>query len=271
LDLSRVGDVRGRIVGPRGIDLSATRLEIEEVESPHVTKWEWKRRSVVSRDGTFRVRVPGDRVLTLRATHPATGDADEGGTARVEKPQDGVVLSLGGGPTAHLRFDPAWDGKGATHGRVLLFTGEPDGSPRFTSRLVVEGGAARFGGFAPGRWTAWIDVPGFAPVVLREITLGEEPTDLGTVRLQRGSTLRFRLQVPEGQVAPPVYVAVWGKTEPLYARYVTSSGESEVVVPGFGPGAFDLRVSRTNGGATLLQDMVTLDGSRDREWTLDLR
>ena len=50
--------------------------------------------NVSQRDGSFAVRVPGDRPVTLVAEHPQLVPAPDGGRVEVREPREGVVLRL---------------------------------------------------------------------------------------------------------------------------------------------------------------------------------
>jgi hypothetical protein len=110
--------------------------------------------------------------------------------------------------------------------------------PAFDLRPTVEEGVARFGGFAPGVYVAWFDLPGFAPLAT-QVSLGDGETDLGDVRPGAGSTL----QVERVQAGDRISVFVEALDPPVYWR--SSAGnqeEGEVLVRGLGAGRFRARI-----------------------------
>ena len=277
MDLSRSGWVQGRVVGPDGADLSRAGVVLlgeglVPVSELPQTEWVFgPDRGPQQAAGAFKVRVPGDRPVTLLPTHPLLVPAAEAGTAVVTGPQEGLVLRLEPGTLATMRLDtepklPFWGPHGE---RVLLFRGEPVGEPAEERPAVLEGDRLAFGGFAPGTWTLLVDFPvdgpeGFAPAILPGVALGEGTTDLGTVRLERGSRLRFRVLVKERADVPQVNLSATRVDPPRYTRAVQSYGAREFTLGGLGPGRFRIR-------GTGIDEVREVDGVNDEEIVLDLR
>jgi hypothetical protein len=219
--------------------------------------------------------VPGDREVVLEVTHPLLTAAPDGGSVTVTKATDGLVLRLVAGTTARIRWSPppkpaAWERDPVV--RVLLFAGEPTGAAAHEAKGVVQDDVVRFGGFPVGRYTVWIDGPPYAPLVLRDVALGEGETDLGQARPEKGATLRLRILPKEGEASPRIGVNLRKVGEPSYGRYVVSRGEDVVEVSGIGPGSFELSlVPQAAPLPRTLKETVESDGASLIERTLDLR
>jgi hypothetical protein len=224
----------GRVVVPEGTGMSDVRVIAEgigDAESPGEPPG-----FAVDAEGGFRVHVPSDRVVRLRPFHPLLAPAPPDASVSVQGARTGLVLRLAPGPTARFRT-PDLPDPGARL-RVLLFRGAVGPEPAFDLRPTVEEGVARFGGFAPGVYVAWFDLPGFAPLAT-QVSLGDGETDLGDVRPGAGSTL----QVERVQAGDRISVFVEALDPPVYWR--SSAGnqeEGEVLVRGLGAGRFRARI-----------------------------
>ena len=139
---------------------------------------------------------------------------------------------------------------------------------------VLEGERLRFGGFKPGVWTVWIDLPSeghaaVAPAVMRDATLGEGRTDLGTLRFESGSRVLLRVRVNEGRPAIPVRATATRLDGPPYDR---SNRGSPDAIGGLGPGRFRIRMQADVGSSSpSVEEDREVDGEHDIEVTLDLR
>lgn len=277
LDLSRSGDVRGRVVAPDGASAAGARVLCEGeglVAAGGFTGSAYADPGGgnVGRDGSFAVRVPGDRPVRLRVTHPLLRPATDGGTAEVVEPREGVELRLERGSVVTLRGQEPLKAAGSYEpGRVLVFSGEPGATPVATLVPVFDGGALRFGAPAPGRYTLWIDVAPWAPLVLRDVAIGGEDLDLGPLTFSRGSSVRIRLLVKEGQDAPRVSVWASPAAEPRCSRGVNSNGEKEFVLRGLGPGRHEIQAMPVMGTPSPIpRRTVDVDGAETTEVTIDV-
>jgi hypothetical protein len=125
-------------------------------------------------------------------------------------------------------------------------------------------GHLRAGGIAPGRYTIWFRLYGGAPLVLEGVDLHDGVNDLGELRPAKGATLHVRLAVPAGQASPRLTVTATRVAPPRYSVSVTSNGEAEILVPGLGPGRFEI-VARppTNNSLVSFRRTVDCDGLHD--------
>ena len=279
-DLSKQRYARGKVIAPEGTTMRDVRILVEGagVETPAIGPMD----SQVPRaqaDGTFMVRLPGDRPVTIRPSHPTLVPAAEGGTAEVVESRDDLVLRLEAGRTARVRFAvaPGPAGSFVAGPRVLLFRGEPVGAPASVHAAILEGDTVLFGNYPPGKWTIWIDAGTTAPpTVVRDAELGESGAEIGPVASPEGSRVRVKILVKDGQAVPRIAVTAWREDEPRYTRWMNSNGEAEAVLGGLGAGRFRIQTMLNTGGGApggkgMLQETRELDGVNDIELTLDLR
>ena len=270
LDLSKAGWVQGRVQPPEGASFEGFAVQIE----PQATLVTGRGARVDSNDGTFRIRVPGDRPVTLRVTHLTFRPHPAQGEVTLTAPRTNVVLQAVHGARATLVLSKAVP--------VLENPGRPRPVPvRLYTNNIKGAGDVRtgifdpskrkvvFGGYAPGNYTLWIDVPSVAPLVIRNAQLGDGETDLGTVTPADGSTLRIRLRTPEGESAPRVTAWVKKRNAPIYQRRADSISDA-VLVRGLGPGRFQV-TARADGTHAPFTIEIDVDGSADVERVWDLR
>ncbi len=246
LDLRDVVDVRGRVEVPEGRSTEDARVAVvlAEPESPDASLGaSIVRRVRVTGAGRFRARIPSSTGATLNVEHPVLRPDPERGSARVTNAGEEVVLALVATTEAVLRFDPPLDLD--SRPRMLpsarLYRGEPRGEPARKLSVTVEDGVARIAGYAPGTWTLWVDMGVDLPVVFRDVGLGAGTTDLGTVSLARGSTLKVRILMPEGRVPPFLGLFTTRVEDPSYRRYLLfQRRETELELPGLLPGTWKL-------------------------------
>lgn len=285
LDYTRIAAIAGRVETPEGVrPYEATLLlEVDGLESDTLNlAWGQPRRP--AKDGTFRILVPGDRKARLSVRHARLAPDPKRGSVETVGGIEGVVLALVPGPSFRFRIPqyfakygerfekyPTWQ---RPHVEVRLYRDEPVGQPEFTVNALAEDREWKGGGFTPGTYTLWLDVPEALPVVRRGVKL-EGDTDLGDLPMEPGSTLRIRVLVKEPFAAPRIHVWASRVGEPRYYRGVNSNGEEVVPVPGLAAGRY-----RVTGGVTMamgggvgqmLNEEIELDGTTDVERTLDLR
>jgi hypothetical protein len=221
-------------------------------------------------DGTFRVRVPGDRDVTIRVTHPLLVPA----VVVAREPRTGLDVRLVRGATATVAIDADVNASAAFRdsGRVLLYRGASDGEPAFEGRLHRDGRTVSFGGFEPGTWTVFLDVAPHAPIVLNDRRLGAGATDLGVVTVVEGARIRVKVLVKDGQHAPRISLTAARRGKPGYMRYLNSNGETEAVLSGLGAGTFEVTARPVMGAdRALLETEVTLEAGGEAEIVVDLR
>jgi hypothetical protein len=192
------GFVRGRIdVGP---DLA--------VEDAEVGLWDGTttegtpRARLGTGDGAFVVPIPGDRPVTLRATHPLGANAAPGLAVTLTEPRDGLVLRVVAGATADVELVVADDDPFPPRSVWVHLWDATRRKIAWASRALPAGRGFRFSGGPPGTYDVVLDDGVHAPIVLPAIALGSGPTDLGRHRLSYGSTIRIRVVVPDGMERP---------------------------------------------------------------------
>jgi hypothetical protein len=278
LDLSRAGIARGRVEVPDGY----VRGEVRVVAEGEGLRFGFGLSDdlpgmPVRSDGSFTIRVPGDRPVTLRPSHALLRPAAEGGRVTLTDPREGIVLRTVPGPQASLRPDPlpvaAREGWPSANDlvRVLLYRGPTTALPTATIKAKFADGVARFGGFVAGTYGVFLDAYGSAPVFLPAVVLGDGATDLGTVRFPAGGSVRARVVVPEGQAPPALLVEARSKTGPQHQRHVSSPGAADVVLRGLGALRYEVTVRASSGDKTYLKRLVDSDGVGETELTVEIR
>lgn len=269
LELGGIQWASGRVELPDASELERVRVVVEGGGEPEneLRGFDALRPSGarVDRDGSFRVRVPGDRPVRLVPWHPWLAPAREG-SIELRDGREGIVLRLVEADEVVLRI-PQVD---ARELRVARYAGDPSGEPIEWRPAPIVDGRARFA--APrGRWTFWIDpTADFAPFVLRGIAV-DGRTELDAPALDAGSSLRVHLLVPEGSAPPRIGLFAFAQGEPSYTRGLNSRGEAEVVLAGLGAGRFRVSMGTVMAHGDTQQRELELDGKSDRELELDLR
>lgn len=227
----------------------------------------------VGKDGSFRAQVKRGVTTHLRAWHPWLTPADPGGQLDVDAGREGVVLQLQAGDEVRMAAPQLAAIGHLRAARVALYEGGVQGEPRAWLHAPLVDGVLRFSGVPRGRATLWID-PGqeFAPLVLENVEIGAGITDLGAREFSRGSSLRLRLSVKQGEVAPRIYVHARRTQAPTLDRQLNSDGEAEVVLSGLEAGSYavthDAIMNATRRPA---ERQIEFDGVSDVVITIDPR
>jgi hypothetical protein len=230
---------------------------------------------IVNENGTFHFRVPGDRVVTVSASHPLCKPHPERGSVALIAARDDVLLELVGGPRARFRTSAQFEiysiHEPHVEHRVLLYRDLPEGRPLSAHPLMSEDGTFVFGGFEPGTYTLWIDSPKHAPLVLRNVTLTDGETDLGHLTFGTGTGVRVGILTSPGTSAPRIMVSVQRLQDPAYRRWMTSDGEAEAVLRGLGPGRFKVMIGLIWNTQKSVSHEITADGTTDVQLVFDFR
>jgi hypothetical protein len=283
LDYSRIAAIAGRVEVPEGVPPheASLLLEVDGIE-PETLNPTWGQPRRPGKDGTFRVVIPGDRKARLSVRHGRLAPDPKRGSIETVGGMEGVVLALVPGPSVRFRIPqyfakyaglfekyPEWQ---RPHVEVRLYRDEPVGRPEFTVTALAEDREWKGGGFAPGTYTLWLDVPESVPVVRRGVKL-EEDRDLGDIPMDPGSTVRIRVLVKEPLAVPRIHVWANRVGEPRYYRGVNSNGEEVVLVPGLQAGRYRVTggVTMAMGSTRMLNEEIEVDGVTDVERTFDLR
>lgn len=281
-DASATGWVKGKVEVPEGVPFGGIRVgevgaepEMGLLQTSIFDAVPLPGRRVSSKDGTFAYRVSSTEPVTLRIYHALLKPHPTKGYVTVRGPQEGVILTAVRGPVATVRFDTparvrANPGQlrtiavhlypGAVEGKGIRLPGLLDGT-----HMKVE-----FGGFERGTYTVWIDAPGYAPVVMKDVKLTESDVDLGEVTLKKGSVFRVNVRVKEGQSPPRLFVAVRKLDDPTYIRSMHRSAET-ITVQGIGAGRFKVSAHAFGGGLPPLDEEMEFDGTTEVVRTIDAR
>ncbi|MDJ0976354.1 MAG: carboxypeptidase-like regulatory domain-containing protein [Planctomycetota bacterium] len=281
IDLSKAGWVKGRVEVPDGVSFSG--LSVAEADAKPSSGGGFSAfgsaslpgRPVNPKDGTFWVRIPGTRPVTLRVYGTLLRPHPTKGQVTVTDPKEGVVLVAERGAVATLRFDkPARVFMNRGQARpiaVHLYKGAVDGEgTKVSGMLDAAHTKVEIGGYEPGTWTLWLDAPGYAPVVLKDVRLGDGDTDLGEVALEDGATLRIDVKVKDGQSPPRLSVWLTKLDAPVYTRNLDQAGET-LRLQGIGAGRFRLNVSAYSGAAPGINEELEFDGTTEVVREIDAR
>lgn len=283
IDYGKIAAIAGRIEAPEGVPYHEVSLllEVEGLE-PDTLNPMWGQPRRPNKDGTFRVLIPGDRKAKLSIRHRTLAPDPKRGSIETVTGVEGVVLALVPGPSLRLRIPqyfekyrerfekyPQWQ---RPFVEVRLYRGEPAGNPEFQVFAQAEDREWKGGGFVPGTYTLWIDVPESVPVVRRGVKLDGD-ADLGELPMDTGSTLKIRVLVNEPLAAPRINVWANRIGEPRYYRGLNSNGEEVVLLTGLAVGRYRVLggVTMQMGTQRMLNEEIEVDGATDVERTLDLR
>jgi hypothetical protein len=261
IDLSVLAWADGHVILPEGVEPEQVRI--------HTLGTNVASEASVGSDGTFTLRIPVDRVVTVSASHPLCRPHPARGSLALTNSHNDILLELIAGPRARFRIGgppPISD----TLPRVLLFRGQAAGIPQSEHPVISEDGAFTFGAFEPGTYTLWIDLPDHAPLVLPHVTLTDRDTDLGELAFDPGSSLRVDILTSPDDRAPDISVSATHQQDPPYSRSKNSDGESEAVLLGLGRGRFKVLIMMIQGGRRVEHE-ITVDGTTDVHLVFDAR
>jgi hypothetical protein len=283
IDYGRIGELTGVVVIPDGFTLAATRLEWKSGADGSLRDGFGRvpKFRVDAETGAFRVDVVSGVERTLVVTHPRLAPVE----LPVTGPATGVRVELK--PGAVIRFTlPAYD---EAHAETIakykrfrfpsvvvrLYRGAAEGPPAFDVRAVrKEGEAWVAGGFPPGKYTLFVDVPEGAPVI-RPIELGKGELDLGALPTAKAGVIVVKIKAREPFAPPRIFAHAERIGEPGYSRTINSNGEREVEIAGLLPGRYRVRVGTHMGGLwagrRMLDEEIEVEEGERKELAFDLR
>jgi len=156
--------------------------------------------------------------------------------------------------SAHIEIDAGAVAHGSLAGRAFVL----DGKRARRCPAVLRADGIDLPDLPAGTHTLWIDVPGFAPFMLRDARLDPGENHLGRIRLDPGSSLRV---VSSARIC----VYAWSLRAPSYVRV----SDRAPVVHGLGPGPHRVVAGIETGGFAWLDRIIDVHG--DDEFTIDLR
>ncbi len=276
IDCANVGVIEGRVLVPDGVATEGVTVYV--VPAPPPDPFGQDGRVLVRADGTFTLKVPGDREVELTADDPLLVPAADGGVVRARAGAKDVTIRLVRGPSCRITFDRApvsspFPGRSNTV-KVYLWRGAMRGAPTTRVDAVIEGKSARFAHYEPGTYGIAMDVPGAAPVVLTDVALGDGATPLGPVTLSAGSAIGFEVTVPAGQSAPRLHASAESLDAPfVYARQSDDANAGRIT--GLGKGRFRVRVqpimAMMGGGGAVFDREVEVDGVTDLTLKIEIK
>jgi hypothetical protein len=274
LDLSACGHVTGHVEGPEGGPADGADVWIWRGTTADGTrKSNWP-----APKGTFRIPIAPDRTLTLRAQHALWSAHPEHGQVTVTGPTDDVVLRLVAGPRATFALVPPtapaddrwWEHQASSLWVLLRRDGEST-VRRFLATRVGE--RWEFGGFAPGRYAAFVATTAHEPLLLEGVELGEGVTDLGEHALARGETLRVRMLLPDGLPVPRMSAFLTAEDPWVFHRSAAwEPGAREAEIRGLRPGRYRLTFFAPDmPPAKGIAQTVVVEAGREGVASLDFR
>ncbi len=253
-DASSLERVVCHVLGPDGKPASGAEVRISESdwleEGIYVGGGSFFH-GLVAKGARYRLRVKHESLIP----HPTLGAYERVGG------REDIVLRLVEGPTTLVSLPQRF---GALK-HVYLLRGEKE----FELALVRDGERWRFTGYVPGRCSLWLEPERGAPVVMRDIDLGAAGNDLGTLEPRPGSTLRVRVRVDEGFVAPAFTTTVYRQTAPeLCMAHRVDSENGETRVGQLPAGVYQVFI---DSAVPVGDREITLNGTDDAELVFDLR
>jgi len=256
--------VRGRVVGPPDINFAQVRVLVDgaPVRNPQRALAPGDAPptgAAVDADGSFEVRVPGDREVVVRPWHPWLAPS-AASVLRARNGREDVELELVAGrelrlPIANIEL------RARTHLRIAAFDAGADLGPTRWLHATVTDGVARSGELAPGTWDLWVDAgDDWAPLRRERVRIDDGGAALEPLQFTHGSSLRVRVLTPEGASPPRLFVSAMHSSEPKFWRSLNSNGESEVVLRGLCAGRFSVSVNAIMGDLSRPARELEFDG-----------
>lgn len=278
LDLAAIGWVEGRVEVPAGAELARARVVVEGLPSRFdTTPWSrFEGREPSGRklgaNGTFRVAVPVDREIVLRAWHPWLVPSGDGGEVRVRGGRDGVVLALETRGEVRIPVTGLTKVSSLDVLRVAAFRGAVSRMPERWFHAPIVDGVARFAGLAPGRWTLWAELGGSAspPRTWTDVEIAEGVTELVPFLVERGSQVFVRARFPNDGSGSGFQISVVGVGVPLHERRAYPAGDGALVARGLAAGLHLLRIVKSDATSPPFERELELDGVHDVTVDIDL-
>ncbi|MHC4971314.1 MAG: RNA polymerase sigma factor [Planctomycetota bacterium] len=266
LDLQDAWPPRDPVVAGR---VTAEGLDLRLAEVVGVSASGDRLRVPVARDGTFVLPWPGPARLEVSAHHPQA--SAPGPALSLSAPRRDVVLRLRSRHRATARLVPgAAPAAGGTEPRVRLIPAAEGQTPYGLDVSLAEG-RLRFDGFRPGRYTLRFDLPGVVPLTLRDVVLADGVTDLGTLNVDPGTALRFRILGREGETVPELTIVARALAAPRYQRSRRTGDAETAVVSGLRAGTFLVSAWERHTGLKVWSRRIDADGTNDVQVEIDLR
>ncbi len=271
-DLSHCAWVTGRVEPAPEKAIQATHVRVTFADEHGIAETRRHREGWV-REGRFRVRLPGDRVATLRLESP-TWAAEP---VSVVAPNDEVVIRAHAAG-ARVEFRLVFPELPEAYGKRLSRTcpsAQLRNSRRVVQRLLkidASNGRASIVGVEPGRYLEIrLHIQGWPTTVLRDVVIRFGDNDLGRVPVARGSRLRVRIRVPDGEGPPRIVVAAWSIDDPGNVRHGNPGHMPVVTLGGLGAGRWRVRAYVMQAKRFGFEREIEVDGQTDVELEFDLR
>jgi hypothetical protein len=274
LDVSKTAEIIVGIDAPPDIDMIPGRLVLfgegltsEEQEDGRADDPEGTRAVRLYAAEGFRVRVPGDRPVTLRVEHPFLRPAVESGPRMLVAPKDGLRFRMVRADHATVRI-PGIDRETFWRWSCHVLVAHDDGGLRAVeSRPTADG--VQFGGYGTGRRDVWIDLAPYAPTRLPSANLVGSPADLGVASMEAGATLSLVTSHAADGVG--VWVIARSSTPYAHVRGGLQEDANHARVRGLGAGRYEIEIRRADEAQSRLLTTVSSDGRTPISLEVDLR
>src|SRR5262249_27483228 len=270
-DLSSALVVHGRAPVPAGTHFKDVRI-VARGEPAEIAKDRFARPTYpgtfVKPDFTFERTLDGAKPF-VRAWHPSLTSPPGDPYVEVRDPTQPVELVLVDRPalaftvvrTGGAISPSPWD----LNDHLAIAFDREDGDHARVIRSIATTGVAsevvHLAEIPPGRWTLLLDPGGEAAPLLRTgVEIADGGTDLGTLDLGPGSTLRIAIADGRADRSGSLHVHAKHVGAPEYSRFWTRAAGSELVLPGLGAGRFEVTLSDSSG-KKLWTGTVECDGA----------
>ncbi len=279
LDLSGAGWAKGKVVPPDGVSYVGFSVGAEGERPSGFAMYGMGPGTVgkpVDRtDGTFWFRTVAGQPKRIRLYHPTCLPHPTKGFATVDGPIEGIELYAIQGPTATVTLDPppqiSMNPGSARRLTAYLYRDAMRAEEKAPIHVMLNGAhdTLTLGGYKPGTYTLWVDVPNKAPLVMPKVTLTNESIDLGTVATNPGSTFRLIVKVKDGQSPPRMHIFATAQRGPTYSR--RADGAGTLTIRGICKGSFRVNGMSYGSSNARIDEVIEFDGVNDVERVIDLR
>ncbi len=281
LDLTTSVWIEGKVEVPEGESAQQTRILVQGQDDP-ANQWAGRR---PDQKGNFKIRGVAGQEVMLMVRHPVLGVA--GGNTNIAVVAGGgpITITMVAGSEIHFKHPDTPEPKdpsstsgaipvpsmpmpgGGGQVRVVVFEGGTLEKTVKSINPTLKGTTWRLGGLPPGKYTLWIEAYQKAPIIKKNVTVGEGVTDLGMLQQPVGATIRVRVAT-QSDTKPQTWVQVHHQGEPKYQRsmWLQMADGKDLVVKGLGAGRFKVTVrvfgqGFVNNQEPIYDEEVELDGT----------
>ncbi len=273
-DVTAATKVMGRVTVPGGHRAAFARVQVAGRKSGRVSSSNPVR---VAKDGSFELHARRGETLNLVAHHPVLSMRHPHQAYKVGSGE--AVLNLTAGPTVSFQVngsdytspdpDPRSSGGRLTDISVrftksLADLKEEIATQRRATQTIASNGRYKCKAPEPGRWSMVVYRYGDVPYVKRDIDIKAGETDLGTIDISKGATLKITFEKGE----KPLPSAIFIRAEHLGVPHYQTSGMARPAgthpggtVTGLGEGRFRLKFIEMSKRDAIHTQEIDSDGT----------